>query len=106
MFETGDKFIHYTKYGGVNIGEVKEVNVVKCIDAGNKVIYDKPVIITTNNVALDTDGSDGRIYKINAFMSDGGVERLESLVNNLREKKENTRKELEKKYNTEFKSIL
>lgn len=106
MFETGDKFIHYTKYGGVNIGEVKEVNVVKCIDAGNKFIYEKPVIITTNNVALDTDGSDGRIYKINAFMSDKGVERLENLVTTLREKKENTRKELEKKYNTEFKSIL
>ncbi len=106
MFEAGDKFIHYTKYGGVNIGEVKEVNVVKCIDADNKVIYDKPVIITTNNVALDTDGSDGRIYKINSFMSEGGVERLNNLVKNLHEKKENTRKKLEEKYNTEFKSIL
>ena len=39
-------------------------------------------------------------------MSDKGVERLENLVTTLREKKENTRKELEKKYNTEFKSIL
>jgi hypothetical protein len=106
MFIAGDKFIHYTKYGGVNIGEVKEVNVVKCIDADNKVIYDKPVIITTNNVALDTDGSDGRIYKINNFMSDDGVERLNNLVKNLHEKKENTRKKLEEKYKTEFKSIL
>ena len=106
MFESGDKFIHYTKYGGVNICEVKEVNVVKCFDTDNKVIYDKPVIITTNNVALETDGSDGRIYKINNFMSDDGVERLNNLVKNLHEKKENTRKKLEEKYNTKFKSIL
>lgn len=106
MFVKGDKFVHYTKYGGVNIGEVKEVNMVKCIDANNKVIYDKPVIITTNNIALDTDGSDGRIYKINTFMSEEGIERLENLVNVLRKQKENTRKELEKKYNTEFKTIL
>lgn len=106
MFKTGDKYIHYTKYGGVNIGEVKDINITKCIDISNKVVYDRLVIITTNNIVLETDGSDGRIYKINNFMSEGGVERLENLLNNLHEKKENTRKKLEEKYKTEFKSIL
>jgi hypothetical protein len=106
MFIAGDKFIHYTKYGGVNIGEVQSINITKCFDTNNKVVYDRLVIITTNSVALDTDGSDGRIYKINNFMSEEGVERLENLLDNLHEKKENTRKKLEEKYKTEFKSIL
>jgi thymidylate synthase len=106
MFEKGDKFIHYTKYGGVNIGDVKDIQIEKCFDTNNKVIFDKQLIITTNNVILDTDGSDGRIYKINNFMTDEGVERLTNLVKNLKENKEKRRKELEKKYNTKFKTIL
>jgi hypothetical protein len=106
MFEKGDKFIHYTKYGGVNIGEVKEINIIKCINTTDKVVYDRVSLITTNNVALNTDGSDGRIYKINNFMSDEGDERLDTLVKNLHDKKENTRKKLEDKYKTKFKSIL
>ena len=106
MFEKGDKFIHYTKYGGVNIGEVREVNYTQVYDTDNLVIYERPVLITTNSVILELDGSDGRIFKVKDVMTENGAERLETLVKTLKEKKENTRKRLEEKYNTQFKSIL
>jgi len=106
MFEKGDKFIHYTKYGGVNIGEVRDVNYTQVYDTDNLVIYERPVLITTNSVVLELDGSDGRIFKVKDVITEKRAERLVTLVKTLKEKKENTKKRLEEKHNTQFKSIL
>ena len=64
MFSEGDKFIKFSKYGGVVIGEVKRFHYSLNIDLTNKVSYKKYYIITTNGVLLELDGSDGKIYKI------------------------------------------
>ncbi len=66
MFQKGDKYIHFTKYGGINKGVVKSYHTgTFVIDTTNQVSYYKPYITTTNNTQLQLDGSDGKIYKIN-----------------------------------------
>lgn len=64
MFEVGDKYIHYTKYGGVNRGEVVAVNTTYVHDFPNKCAYERVSILTNNGVSLDLDGSDGKIYRV------------------------------------------
>ena len=64
MFKKGDKFIHYTKHGGVNIGEVADTHLVRSHDLKNLCVYLNYSIFTTNGVRLSLDGSDGRVYKI------------------------------------------
>lgn len=76
MFEKGDKYIHFTKYGGVNKGEVESFGYINII--GNGVAYKKPYINTTNNVRLNLDGTDGKIYKIEREIS---VEEYKSIGN-------------------------
>ena len=105
MFEKGDKFIHYTKYGSVNIGEVKDIHITQCIDTDNKVIYDQVSIITTNNIILSLDGTDGNIYKINNFLTDDNVNNITNFIERAIEYKENVRKKLELKYNTQVNEL-
>jgi hypothetical protein len=64
MFKSGDKYIHFTKYGGVNKGEVKSYGETRVIDTKNCVEYLKPHIVTTKNIVLELDGSDGTIFKV------------------------------------------
>jgi hypothetical protein len=64
MFKAGDNYIHFTKYGGINRGEVKWYGEVTTIDAANSVVYQKPYLVTTKNIILELDGTDGRIFKI------------------------------------------
>ena len=64
MFKTGDKYIHFTKYGGVNKGEVKWYGETTVIDLKNQVVYSEPYIVTTLGISLKLDGTDGRILKI------------------------------------------
>lgn len=64
MFKEGDMYIHFTKYGGVNKGEVKSYVETRVMDTKNCVQYLKPHIITTKNILLELDGSDGMIYKV------------------------------------------
>lgn len=64
MFKTGDKYIHFTKYGGVNKGEVKSYGETRVIDTENCVEYLKPHIVTIKNIVLELDGSDGMIFKL------------------------------------------
>jgi hypothetical protein len=65
MFKEGDMYIHFTKYGGVNKGEVKSYVETHVMDTKNCVEYLKPHIITTKGILLELDGSDGMIYKVN-----------------------------------------
>jgi hypothetical protein len=64
MYKVGDRYIHFTKYGSVNKGEVKSYGERKVIDTENCVEYLKPYIITTKNIVLELDGSDGMIFKV------------------------------------------
>jgi hypothetical protein len=64
MFKAGDNYIHFTKYGGINRGEVKWYGEVTTIDVDNGVLYQKPYLVTTKNIILQLDGTDGRIFKI------------------------------------------
>jgi hypothetical protein len=64
MFKAGDNYIHFTKYGGINRGEVKWYGEVTTIDVDNGVVYQKPYLVTTKNIILQLDGTDGRIFKI------------------------------------------
>jgi hypothetical protein len=64
MFKVGDRYIHFTKYGGVNKGEVKSYGETHIIDTKNCVEYLKTHIITTKNILLELDGSDGKIFKV------------------------------------------
>lgn len=84
MFNKGDKFIRFTKYGSVIIGEVRSVVPTKCIDLRNKVVYDKFQIITTKGILLELDGSDGTIYKIDHFYSDEEVDILQNKINHFK----------------------
>jgi len=64
MFKSGSKYIHFTKYGGINKGEVKSYGETHVMDTKNCVEYLKPHIITTKNILLELDGSDGTIFKV------------------------------------------
>jgi hypothetical protein len=67
LLKSGDKYIHFTKYGGINTGiiqQVKTARVVRIINFNNRVEYIKHTIITQNGIELELDGSDGEIYKI------------------------------------------
>lgn len=76
MFKEGDKYIHFTKYGGINKGEVKSYGILKSYDLTNCVLVDKPHIVTTKGALLQLDGSDGRIYKIEREFTKDEVENM------------------------------
>jgi len=69
MFKEGDKYIHFTKYGGVNSGVVKSLTSVRVVDGVNGVIYVKDGIITDKGFLLELGGSDGSIYKVEKELS-------------------------------------
>lgn len=64
MLKEGDKYIHFTKYGNINKGEVRLCGSIKSIDTHNLCSYEKHYIINTKGIILELDGSDGKIYKI------------------------------------------
>jgi hypothetical protein len=77
MFEEGDKYIQFTKYGSVNKGVIKHCGVVNCIDTINGVSYQRPYIVNEKNIHYDLDGTDGKFYKVTDEYS---KERCEEMV--------------------------
>jgi hypothetical protein len=69
MFKKGDKYIHFTKYGGVNKGEVADIHTVIVWDTDNCCTFEKISILTTKGFSLCLDGTDGKIFKINSEFS-------------------------------------
>jgi hypothetical protein len=65
MLNVGDKYIHFTKYGSVNIGYVKNITPIYCIDLTNAVEYEELKLVNDKGITYSLDGSDGRFYKIN-----------------------------------------
>ena len=70
MFQRGDKYIHFTKYGGVNKGEIQDFQEIHVLDTDNCCTYKKVSILTTKGISLCLDGSDGKIYKIESEISE------------------------------------
>lgn len=87
MFKKGDKFIHFTKYGGVNKGEVSDFHYTTVWDTANLCRYQSVSIFTTNGVRLDLDGTDGRIYKIDSEIEEHQAKKLEQNFKKLKNKK-------------------
>lgn len=75
MFNPGDKYIHFTKYGGVNFGEVKSFGFHEIIDGRLGIHYLVPHISTVKKFNLSLDGSDGKICKINHEMTSEELEK-------------------------------
>lgn len=96
MFKQGDKYIHFTKYGGVNKGEVQRYGQMMNHDYENEVIYVSTYIISTMGHVISLDGSDGRVYKINETMDPEMLKKLKSsatVLNELKNRKEKFSKE-------------
>ena len=68
MFKQGDKYIHFTKYGGVNKGDVEWYGSTMNYDYENEVVYVSYYIKSTVGHIISIDGTDGRVYKINEEM--------------------------------------
>jgi hypothetical protein len=87
MFKQGDKYIHFTKYGGVNKGEVEWYGSTMNYDYENEVVYVSYYIKSTVGHAISMDGSDGRVYKINETMDPEMLKKLKSSLGVLDELK-------------------
>lgn len=96
MFNKGDKFIHFTKYGGVNKGEVECCNKTFMHDYINEVVYESTYIITTIGHILYLDGSDGKVYKIKEDMDSEMLKKLKSSTGVLEELKNRKQSKVER----------
>lgn len=94
MFKEGDKYIHFTKYGSVNKGEVKSYNNERVIDTENLVMYSSQYIITTKNIILKLDDSDGKIYKIEEEFTIEGAKQINEMLTKIMDKKTNRNENL------------
>ena len=66
LFKVGDRYIHFTKYGGINTGIVRNVRALTTIHLAQdeKYMFDKWYIINEVGISLELDGTDGQIYKL------------------------------------------
>ena len=87
MFKEGDKYIHFTKYGSVNKGEVRSCGSTTSIDTQNLCSYKKLHIITTKGIMLELDGSDGKIYKIDHEYTPEQAENINNFIKSAIRKK-------------------
>lgn len=78
MFKKGDKYIHFTKHGGVNKGEVDYIYETNVLNIDNQCTFRKLSIFTTKGFSLNLDGSDGKIYKIDSEISEERAKQLAS----------------------------
>jgi hypothetical protein len=78
MFEPGDKYIHFTKYGGVNKGEIESCGETIKWDTENMAAYHVPYVKTTIGHIIQADGTDGRIYKIKGNITEETLRKLKS----------------------------
>lgn len=76
MFNKGDKYIHFTKYGGVNKGEVESCGETIKWDTENMVAYHIPYIKTTVGHIIHMNGDDGRVFKIKSDITEDMLNKL------------------------------
>lgn len=96
-FKSGDKYIHFTKYGGVNKGVVDSIGYSTCFDTANGCSYIKLHLRTTKGVVLQLDGSDGEIFKISEELSTERCQELDKLFSKLGQRKGQIQADLEEK---------
>lgn len=65
MLKKGDKYIHFTRFGGINTGEVDEYFEVENIDTELQMCYYVPHIRSIKGIVLELDGKDGKVYRLN-----------------------------------------
>ena len=99
MFKEGDKYIHFTKYGGVNKGEVKWYGETICLDIRNGVSYKQPYIVTTKGISLMLDGTDGRVFKVNEEFTEEQCKNIENNLKRISDLKKEKRTQMLEKYN-------
>ena len=89
-FKEGDKYIHFTKYGGVNRGIVKKVSSITVSSIPQRCTYIVPTITTDSGVTLLLNGTDGDFYKIGSELSDEQITKMENFYSEMRKRKEDT----------------
>lgn len=82
MFKEGDKYIRFSTYGGITKGIVKSVTDVHVIDTVNKVTYVQQRIVNENGHVIETDGTDGSIYKVTREFTDEEALTLSDRITN------------------------
>lgn len=78
MFKQGDNYIHFTKYGGVNKGEVEWHGTQINWDTDNMVAYHLPYIKSTKGIVIHLNGEDGRVFKIKEDITEEMLRKLKS----------------------------
>jgi hypothetical protein len=78
MFKKGDGYIHFTKYGGVNKGEVEWYGETINWDTDNMVAYHIPYIKSTKGIVIRLNGEDGRVFKIKNDITEEMLKKLKS----------------------------
>lgn len=94
MLEEGDKYIHFTKRGGVNKGTVKRIGSVTEIDTGNQCHYERMYMVNEKNIHYDLDGRDGRFYKVSMEYSKEEANELQRAIDELAEMKNERRSKM------------
>jgi len=74
-FTPGSKYVHFTKYGSINFGEVKYYGYNEIIDGKLGIYYKVPFIATVKGFNLSLDGSDGKICQISHEMTPEELEK-------------------------------
>ena len=78
MFNRGDKYLHLTKYGGVNKGEVEWYGTQINWDTENMVAYHIPYIKSTKGIVIHLNGEDGKVFKIAQDISEDMLKKLKN----------------------------
>ena len=86
-FKEGDKYIQFTKYGGVNKGVVSESFNTICVDTKNSVSYEVPHIRNENGIVLNLK-DDGVIYRITHEYSEEECENIRKVGKFIQNKKQ------------------
>ena len=95
MFNPGDKYIHFTKYGGVNKGEVEWYGESINWDTDNMVAYHIPYIKSSKGIVIRLNGEDGRVFKIKEDITEEMIKKLKSsseVFKVLKERKEQVKR--------------
>lgn len=71
LFKSGDRYIHYTKHGGINTGIVRKIiteKVITILPDQTTIHYIRYSIINESGIIYDIDGTDGQFFKISYLL--------------------------------------
>lgn len=93
--QKGDKFICYTKYGGIVKGEIDLIGERVILDITNKISYIESFIITTNGIPYDSKD----IKIISREYTQEEIERMERVMERLAERKNEWKDKISRQIN-------